>query len=99
MDVQPFTISIPQATLDDLQAHLAQTRWPDELPGVEWNYGVPLTYVRKLFDHWRTGYDWRKWEAKLNGSITSRNSTIDPGQPCVTISGNAFCSGERTCRK
>lgn len=66
MNIQPFTINIPQTELDDLSNRLARAHWPDELPGVGWNYGVPLAYAKKLADYWRTGYDWRKWEAKLN---------------------------------
>lgn len=66
MELQPFTINVPQAALDDLRDRLARTRWPDELPGVEWSYGVPLSYVKRLADYWRTGYDWRAWEAKIN---------------------------------
>jgi pimeloyl-ACP methyl ester carboxylesterase len=76
MDIQPFTITIPQAALDDLQDRLARTRWPDELPGVAWSYGVPLTYVKELTEYWRTGYDWRAWEAKLN-AYPSFTTTID----------------------
>jgi epoxide hydrolase len=66
MTIHPFTIAIPQAALDDLRERLARTHWPDELPGVDWNYGVPLDYVRRLAEHWRTSYDWRVWEARLN---------------------------------
>jgi microsomal epoxide hydrolase len=40
--IQPFRIDIPQADLDDLRARLAGTRWPDQLPGVGWDYGIPL---------------------------------------------------------
>ncbi len=32
--IQPFTIDVPQADLDDLRERLARVRWPDELPGV-----------------------------------------------------------------
>jgi pimeloyl-ACP methyl ester carboxylesterase len=66
MEVQPFTIKISQTALDDLQARLAKTRWPDELPGSEGNYGVALTYVQGLVNDWRTHFDWRKQEARLN---------------------------------
>src|SRR6266498_5435596 len=66
MQIQPFTINIPQAALDDLGDRLAHTRWPDELPGVGWSYGVSLGYLKELAEYWRTTYDWRKWEAKLN---------------------------------
>ncbi|QFG22400.1 epoxide hydrolase family protein [Actinomadura sp. WMMB 499] len=65
-DIRPFTIDIPQDLLDDLDDRLARTRWPDELPGVGWDRGVPAGYLRELAEHWRTGYDWRVHEAALN---------------------------------
>lgn len=74
--IRPFRIAVPQADLDDLRDRLARTRWPDQLPGVESSYGVPLDYVRKLAEYWRTGYDWRTWEAKLN-QYPQFTSTID----------------------
>ena len=42
VSVRPFRIQIPQADLDDLADRLARTRWPDELPGVGWERGVPV---------------------------------------------------------
>ncbi|GAB3509094.1 epoxide hydrolase family protein [Amycolatopsis cihanbeyliensis] len=65
-DIRPFRIEIPQDQLDDLRARLANTRWPDELPGVGWSRGVPVGYLKDLAEYWRTGYDWRAQEAKLN---------------------------------
>jgi pimeloyl-ACP methyl ester carboxylesterase len=65
-EVQPFRIDIPDAALDDLRDRLARTRWPDELPGAGWAYGVPLGYLRELAEYWRAGYDWRAHEARLN---------------------------------
>jgi epoxide hydrolase len=64
--VTPFRIDIPQAGLDDLRERLDRTRWPDELPGVGWDLGVPLAYLRELATYWRDAYDWRKHEAELN---------------------------------
>lgn len=64
--IRPFRIDIPEADLDDLRDRLARTRWPDELPGVDWDYGVPLGYLKELAEYWRSSYDWRKHEARLN---------------------------------
>jgi epoxide hydrolase len=64
--IEPFRIEIPQADLDDLQARLAGARWPDGLPGMGWERGVPLEYLTELAGYWRTGYDWRAAEARLN---------------------------------
>ena len=66
MKIQPYHVSIPQAALDELRDSLSHTRWPSELPDVGWQYGVPSHYVRRLAEYWRTGYDWRVWEAKVN---------------------------------
>jgi epoxide hydrolase len=66
MNIQPFTISIPQAALDDLHARLARTNLPDQLPGLEWSRGVPVNYIKELADYWHTAYDWRVQEARLN---------------------------------
>jgi epoxide hydrolase len=66
MSIKPFKINIPPEELDDLQERLKRTRWPDELPGVGWSRGVPLGYLKELAEYWRTGYDWRKQEARLN---------------------------------
>ncbi|GKQ41538.1 epoxide hydrolase family protein [Streptomyces sp. A012304] len=63
--VRPFHLHIPQERLDDLHARLAATRWPDELPGVGWSRGVPVTYLKELAEYWRTGHDWRAQEAAL----------------------------------
>ena len=77
--ITPFRIAIPQAAIDDLNHRLARTRWADELPEKEtiaggqgtpappgWEYGVPVSYVRDLVERWRTSFDWRAHEARLN---------------------------------
>ncbi|MET8545567.1 epoxide hydrolase family protein [Kitasatospora sp. NPDC004799] len=64
--MRPFRIDVPQEALDDLDRRLAATRWPGELPGVGWQRGVPLGYLKDLAEYWRTGFDWRKAEERLN---------------------------------
>ena len=65
--IEEFRIDIPQADLDDLRDRLGRTRWPDQLAGVGWDYGIALADVRELAEYWRTGYDWRRHEQRLNG--------------------------------
>ncbi|MFF5229257.1 epoxide hydrolase family protein [Dactylosporangium sp. NPDC000521] len=64
--MRPFQVDIPESELDDLRGRLAATRWPDAGPGPGWSRGVPLEYLRELADYWRTRFDWRAAEAKLN---------------------------------
>jgi pimeloyl-ACP methyl ester carboxylesterase len=66
MNIQPFTINISQNELDDLRDRLARTRWPADVPGVGWSRGVPLDYLKQLAEYWRSSYDWRAQEAKIN---------------------------------
>ena len=75
-EIRPFRVDIPLTDLDDLQERLARTRWPDELPGVGWSRGVALSYLKDLVEYWRTGYDWRVHEAKLN-DYPQFTTTID----------------------
>jgi pimeloyl-ACP methyl ester carboxylesterase len=64
--IDPFRLEVPQSELDDLYARLDRTRWPDELPGVGWAYGIPRDYLKELVHYWRHKYDWRAAEAELN---------------------------------
>jgi hypothetical protein len=41
--MRPFGIDIPEAELEDQRERLADTRRPDEIPGVGWGYGVALS--------------------------------------------------------
>jgi pimeloyl-ACP methyl ester carboxylesterase len=66
MTIQPFSITVPQATLDDLRERLARTRWIDAAEEASWEYGISLEYMQELVNHWQHSYDWRKHEAALN---------------------------------
>ena len=93
MEVRPFTIHVPDDVLDDLRRRLDQTRFPDEMPGSGWDYGSNLEYLKALVHYWRTDFDWRAQEEKLNRwhhyktpvevctFISSTNGASDPA-PC-----------------
>lgn len=66
MAPKPFTIDVPQQTLEDLQQRLARIRWPDEVDGAGWDYGTNLAFLQELTTYWREQYDWRAAEAQLN---------------------------------
>ena len=66
MAVEPFTIHVDQAVLDDLQTRIRQTRWPDAAPGEAWGQGTDLEYMKQLLAYWATGFDWRAQERALN---------------------------------
>jgi pimeloyl-ACP methyl ester carboxylesterase len=64
--ITPFEIRVDDAVLDDLRERLARTIWPDQIPGSGWSYGTDRDFLQSLCDHWRTEFDWRAQEARLN---------------------------------
>lgn len=66
LPVRPFEIAIPQAALDDLQRRLENTRFPVPAPGDDWSHGTPVGYLREMVEHWRTSFDWRAQEERMN---------------------------------
>jgi epoxide hydrolase len=64
--IEPFAVHVEEAVLDDLRRRLAQTRFPDQIPGTGWDYGAELAYVKDLVGYWRNGFDWRAQEKAIN---------------------------------
>ena len=72
-DVRPFEAHAPEDDLDDLRARLAAARLPEAetvssaQPGPRrWEQGVPLADLVDVVNYWRTEYDWRSFEDRLN---------------------------------
>src|SRR5262245_48558263 len=66
LTIRPFQVAVPQADLDDLRRRLDNARFPEPAPGDGWEYGTPVAYLRDMVDHWRTSFDWRAHEARMN---------------------------------
>src|SRR5579862_8581817 len=46
--IVPFKIHVSDAVLADLKQRLARARFADEIPGVGWDYGTNLVYLKEL---------------------------------------------------
>jgi pimeloyl-ACP methyl ester carboxylesterase len=64
--IEKFEIHVDDSVLEDLNDRLARTRFPDQIAGTGWEYGIPIDYLRELVDYWRDTYDWRAQEGRLN---------------------------------
>jgi pimeloyl-ACP methyl ester carboxylesterase len=64
--ITPYTIDIQEAILSDLNSRLANTRWSPRGPDLGWDGGTDANYLREFCDYWRTKYNWRNEEQKLN---------------------------------
>src|SRR5918992_6267804 len=72
-DVQAFEAHATDADLDDLRARLAAARLPEAETvhraapdSHRWEQGVPLADLVDVVNYWRTGYNWRSFEERLN---------------------------------
>ncbi|MGW6775662.1 epoxide hydrolase family protein [Streptomyces sp. NPDC055037] len=82
-DVHAFEAHATDTDLDDLRARLAAARLPEAAtvhraaPGPRrWDQGVPLVDLVDVVNYWRTGYNWRTFETRLN-QIGQFRTTID----------------------
>jgi pimeloyl-ACP methyl ester carboxylesterase len=78
VEISPFTIDVPEAEVRDLQARLANTRWPSDV-ATDWSRGTPVSYARILADRWANDFDWAAQQARLN-AFPQFVATVD-GQP------------------
>ena len=65
-DITPFQIAIPESDLDDQPTRLEHTRWPESELVDDWTQGIPLSYLKEVCDYWKTSYNWRTVEKRLN---------------------------------
>ncbi|GAB2829035.1 epoxide hydrolase [Actinocorallia aurea] len=65
-EIRTFTVAIEQADIDDLRARLAHTRLPRPAAADDWALGTPNGYLRETVEYWRTSFDWRAQEARMN---------------------------------
>src|SRR4029453_15015157 len=78
-DIRPFRVEVAQAELDDLLERLPRTPLPQPAPTDDWDYGTPNAYLRDAVEQWRTDFDWRAEEARIN-AVPHFTTEID-GQP------------------
>ncbi|RGE18830.1 epoxide hydrolase family protein [Leucobacter sp. wl10] len=64
--IRPFRVEVPQADINDLADRLTRTRLPRPAPTDDWEYGTPNSYLAETVEQWRTRFNWREWEARMN---------------------------------
>ena len=65
--VVPYTINVPAEQLQLVRDKLAIATFPAAVDfSDDWNYGAPLTDIKRLAHRWAYGFDWRAQEARLN---------------------------------
>jgi pimeloyl-ACP methyl ester carboxylesterase len=65
--INPFTVNVPDETLEFIRQRVAAFPWHEMPDDGGWEYGVNLDYMKEFCAYWVEEYDWRKHEAVING--------------------------------
>src|ERR1700737_2085766 len=84
---QSFTLTVADQAIADLRERLARTRYPDQASGAPWGYGTDVGYLRELVEYWRTAFDWRAEEARLNAFPPYKVPLCGTDLPSLRIPG------------
>ncbi|KAK4185301.1 alpha/beta-hydrolase [Podospora australis] len=77
-DMEPYKINISDKKLSQLRAKLELATFPEETPlSNDWQYGVPVTDIKRLVQYWQNGFDWRQQEKMLNSKLPQFTTTIE----------------------
>ena len=66
MQPRPYTISVPDETLERIRARVAEYEWHEMPEDGGWAYGTNLDYMKELSAYWLEQFEWREQEADLN---------------------------------
>lgn len=64
--VNVYNVSVSDEKLEKLAQKLSVVSFPDELDDAGWDYGAPLTDIKRITQYWKETFDWRKQEAEIN---------------------------------
>ena len=79
MSYEPFSLSIAEQDLSDLEKRLRRTRLAPDFSNDNWDYGTNGEYLAELLDYWINNFDWRAQESKINSF--SHYKTLINGNP------------------
>ena len=65
-EMEEFRVHLSDDLLVDLNRRLTETRYPEQIAGSGFDYGMDLSALRSLVDYWRDDYDWRAREERFN---------------------------------
>uniref|UniRef100_D8PXJ8 Epoxide hydrolase N-terminal domain-containing protein n=1 Tax=Schizophyllum commune (strain H4-8 / FGSC 9210) TaxID=578458 RepID=D8PXJ8_SCHCM len=73
----PYKINVSDEQIALLKAKLELTVFPDEVDDAGWDYGTPLSDMKRLVDYWKNGFDWKKQESVINDALPQFTRDIE----------------------
>jgi hypothetical protein len=46
-------VNVDPSILNDLKTRISHARWPDQIPGKEWELGTDRGYLQELAEYWK----------------------------------------------
>lgn len=66
-DPKPFKISVPDEEINELKQRLSFAKFPSQIESDRpWDFGPPVSELKRLIAYWKDKFDWRKAEETLN---------------------------------
>jgi len=76
--IAPYKISVPDSSLSQLKSKLSASTFPAEVDFSDsWDYGTPLSDIKRLATYWRDHFDWRAQEKLLNEKLPQFTTTVE----------------------
>ncbi|GAA1511005.1 epoxide hydrolase family protein [Nocardioides humi] len=64
--IRDFVLRVGDDALEDVADRIRRFRRPTGCHGDSWAHGTSTDYLDELVEHWRTTYDWRAAEERIN---------------------------------
>ena len=64
--IKPFTVSVPDSTLEEIYNKIKNYPWKEITNLDGWEYGSNLNYMKEFSKYWISNFDWKKQEAEIN---------------------------------
>ena len=65
-EIRPFHVDLPEEAINDLRRRIVATRLPEKETVEDQTQGVQLATMVALAQYWADGYNFRRFEARLN---------------------------------
>ena len=73
----PFKVSVPDEAIEQLKQRLSFAKFPSQLESERlWDFGPPVSELKRLTTYWKDKFDWKKAEAMIN-QFPQFTTTID----------------------
>ncbi|KAF9268480.1 epoxide hydrolase domain-containing protein [Marasmius fiardii PR-910] len=85
---KPYNLNVPSEFLDWVNNRVKTAHLVPDLehaPGEEWRDGTPTTVMEDLVQYWKTDYDWRIVEKKINDKFPMFTLDVEEGDETIQL--------------